>query len=132
MLPPFPILALAEVRAHLAAEQAVTWLGEVLRALREVQADYAQVGGSPGEIDWYVRAKVHAVNEMFRRLAVDAREGARAMLQTLAEFEPSTWLEEEYGAETFRMVRRKIDRLRAILIERLTTGASLPPALTVA
>ncbi len=132
MLPPIPILTLAEIRGRFAAHQAVAWLGEVLRGLRQVEGQYAQVGGSPGEIDWYLRAKVLAVNELYARLAADARTGPRAMLGTLSAFEPAPWIEEDYGTETFRMVAGKVDRLRELLIARLTHGAPLPAALSVA
>ncbi len=123
---------LAEVRALFAAQQAVSWLWEVLRGLRGIEAQYAIVGGRTGEIDWYIRAKFHAVNELHHRLSADAREGPRAMLRTLSEFEPSRWIEEDYGTETFEMVRRKVDRLRGAMLSMLTAGVALPEPSAVA
>lgn len=122
----------ARLCSRVVAGDAVAWLGEVLRGLRQVEGQYAGVGGRSGEIGRYLRAKVHTLNDLHLRLTCDAREGAREMLGTLAEFEPSRWIEEDYGTETFRLVCGKVDRIRGALIARLTSGAPLPEVSTVA
>jgi hypothetical protein len=121
-----------ERRAQYAVDQAMAWLRGVVDALRQVEDRYAGVGGRPGEIDWYVRAKKLVFNSLHQRLASDAREGTSAMLRTLAEFEPAAWIEEEYGEGIFRLVCGKVDRLRGALLSALLRGAPLPQPSVVA
>lgn len=122
----------AEVQAGWLAQEALGWLRGVVRALREVEGGYIEAGGSVGDIHQYVRAKLHAVGELCRRLLAASRAGLPAVIAVLSEYEAEPWLEEEYGTDTFRLVCGKIDRLRAALIACLRSGAPLPDPASVA
>ncbi len=132
MLSPITANLPRELRARCAARQATAWVHDVVKRLREVEAQYAAVGGSPCEIDWYVRAKVLSFNDLYHRLAADLCEGPGALLRSIAEFEPAAWIEEEYGEGVFRLVCGKVDRLRGALLSMLLTGAPLPQPSAVA
>lgn len=116
--------ALAVVIAH----EALGWLQDVLSGLRRVEGDYARVGGSPGGIDGYVRAKVLTVNDLYGQLERDALEGPGAMVRTLAGFEPGHWIEQDYGTKTFQLVSQRVNRIRGVLISMIMSGAPLPAA----
>lgn len=132
MMTSFPRQTVARICSRVLARHALAWLWEVLRGIKQLESGRARVAEGPAEVDRYLRAKVLALHELYQLLMRDARVGAREMLGTLAEYEPSAWIEKDCGQEMFRLVCDRVDGIRGTLLERLTRGTPLPEVSTVA